>query len=98
VDAAFLHKVLRQRVWLQSHALACNLANSLRTLATPKDIETRTLTSLGERLIKVGACLVRHVRYAIFQMAEAALPQEVCACLLGFVNTLGGPTTSAVCS
>ena len=32
-----------------------------------------------KRLIKTGARLVRHVRYAVFQMAEAALPRQVFA-------------------
>ncbi len=49
-------------VRLQLHALACNLANFLRTLATPEAIERWSLTSLRERLIKTGARLVRHGR------------------------------------
>ena len=83
-------------VRLQLHALAYNLANFLRTLATPKEIETWSLTSLRERLIKTGARLVRHGRYAIFQMAEAALPREVFAGILGLINTLRGPPAAAV--
>ena len=83
-------------VRLQLHALAYNLANFLRTLATPKDIETWSLTSLRERLIKTGARLVRHGRYAIFQVAEAALPRAVFASILGLINTLRAPPTPAV--
>ena len=41
-------------VRLQLHALAYNPANFLRTLATPSEIETWSLTSLRERLIKTG--------------------------------------------
>jgi hypothetical protein len=83
-------------VRLQLHALAYNLANFLRTLATPKDIETWSLTSLRERLIKTGVRLVRHGRYAIFQMAAAALSKEVFAGILGLINTLRGPPIAAV--
>jgi hypothetical protein len=83
-------------VRLQLHALAYNLANFLRTLATPTEIETWSLTSLRERLIKTGARLVRHGRYAIFQMAAAALPKEVFAGILGLINTLRGPPVTAV--
>ena len=54
-------------VRLQLHALAYNLANFLRTLATPEAIESWSLTSLRERLVKTGARLVQHARYAIFQ-------------------------------
>lgn len=78
-------------VRLQLHALAYNLANFLRTLATPEVIETWSLTSLRERLIKTGARLVRHGRYAIFQMAASALPRKVFAGVLDLINGLRGP-------
>ena len=89
-------KFAANAVRLQLHALAYNLANFLRTLATPKEIETWSLTSLRERLIKTGARRVRHGRYAIFQMAEAALPREVFAGILGLINTLRGPPAAEV--
>lgn len=83
-------------VRLQLHALAFNLANFLRTLATPKGIETWSLTSLRERLIKTGARLVRHARYAVFQFAEAALPRQVFAGILRLINGLRGPPVAAL--
>ena len=83
-------------VRLQLHALAYNLANFLRTLATPAAIETWSLASLRERLIKTDTRLVRHARYAVFQMAEAALPRSVFAGVLGLINGLRGPPTAAV--
>jgi hypothetical protein len=83
-------------VRLQLHALAYNLANFLRTLATPELIERWSLTSLRKRLLKTGARLVRHGRYAILQMAAAALPREVYAGILGLINTLRGPPAAAV--
>jgi len=82
-------------VRLQLHALAYNLANFLRTLATPEGIETWSLTSLRERLIKTGARLVRHARYAVFQFAEAALPRAVFAGILVLINGLRGPPVEA---
>ena len=82
-------------VRLQLHALAYNLANFLRTLATPEVIGTWSLTSLRERLIKTGARLVRHARYAVFQFAEAALPRAVFAGILGLINALRGPPAEA---
>ena len=83
-------------VRLQLHTLAYNLANFLRTLATPDKIGTWSLTSLRERLIKTGARLVRHARYAIFQMAEAALPRAVFAGIIGLINGLRGPPAATV--
>ncbi len=81
---------------LQLHALAFNLANFLRTLVTPEEIGRWSLTSLRERLIKTGARLVRHGRYAIFQMAEVALPRAVFAGILGLINGLRDPPPATV--
>ena len=50
-------------VRLQLHALAYNLGNFLRTLATPEPIKDWSLTSLKEKLIKIGAKVVSHGRY-----------------------------------
>ncbi len=85
-------------VRLQLHALAYNLANFLRTLAMPVEIETWSLTSLRERLIKTGARLVRHARYAVFQFAEAALPRRVFAGILARINGLRAPPAEAACA
>jgi hypothetical protein len=59
-------------VRLQLHALAYNLGNFLRTLATPEPIKDWLMTSLKEKLIKIGAKVVSHGRYVAFQMAEVA--------------------------
>jgi hypothetical protein len=59
------------------HALAYNLANFMRTLALPEAVAQWSLTSLREKLVKIGAKIVRHARYAIFQMAEVAVPREL---------------------
>jgi len=56
-------------VRLQLHALAYNLGNFLRTLATPEPIKDWSLTRLKEKLIKIGAKVVSHGRYVAFQMA-----------------------------
>ena len=75
-------------------ALAYNLANFLRTLATPEEIGRWSLARLRERLIKATAWLVRHGRYAIFQIAEAALPRRVFATIQAMINALRGPPRS----
>jgi hypothetical protein len=45
----------------------------MRTLALPQGVELWSLTSLCEKLIKVGARVVSHCRHVIFQMAEVAV-------------------------
>jgi len=47
-------------VRLQPHALAYNLANFMRTLALPEAVKQWSLTSLREKLVKIGAKVVRH--------------------------------------
>ena len=64
-------------VRFQLHALAYNLGNFLRTLATPEPIKDWSLTSLKEKLIKIGAKVVSHGRYVAFQMAEVAIPRQM---------------------
>ena len=54
-------------VRLQLHALAYNLAKFMRTLAMPKVATPWSLTSLRERLIKIGAKIISHDRYVTFQ-------------------------------
>jgi hypothetical protein len=63
-------------------ALAYNLANFLRQLVLPKPIKGWTLTTLREKLIKIGAKVVAHARYVTFQLAEVAVPNELFARIL----------------
>jgi len=78
-------------VRLQLHALAYNLANFLRTLALPGEIERWSLTSLREKVVKIGAKVVSHGRYAIFQMAEVAVPRELFGRILARIARLRPP-------
>ena len=75
-------------VRLQLHALAYNLANFMRTLALPKALAQWSLTSLREKLIKIGAKVVHHARYAVFQMAEVAVPRELFEKILRLIEGL----------
>src|SRR5579884_2732426 len=67
---------------LQLFALAYNLANFLRQLVLPKPIQGWTLTTLREKLIKIGAKVVRHSKYVLFQLAEVAVPRQLFARIL----------------
>ena len=48
----------------------------------------RSLTSLREKLIKIGAKLVSHGRYVAFQMAEVAVPRMLFAEILRLIADL----------
>ena len=73
---------------LQLHALAYNLGNFVRTLALPEAVEHWSLTTLRDRLIKIGGKIVRHGRYVTFQMAEVAVPRALFADILRRVDRL----------
>jgi hypothetical protein len=75
-------------VRLQLHSLAYNLGNFLRTLATPEPIKDWSLTSLKEKLIKIGAKVVSHGRYVAFQMAEVAIPRQMFQDILRLIAEL----------
>lgn len=57
--------------------LAYNLANFMRTLALPKSIQHWSLTTLRDRLIKIGARMISHAGYHIFQMAEVCINASI---------------------
>ncbi len=61
----------------QLHALAYNLANFMRALALPKEVEHWSLTTLREKLVKIGSKVVRHGRYVTFQLAEVAVSRDL---------------------
>jgi hypothetical protein len=67
----------------------------LRTLTTPEPIKDWSLTSLKEKLIKIGAKVISHGRYVAFQMAEAAIPRILFADILRLVSELRPPPTVA---
>jgi DDE family transposase len=81
---AFRHNAVR----LQLHALAYNLANFVRTLALPEEVEHWSLTALREKLVKIGARVVRHGRYVVFQLAEVAVPRALFAEILRRIDRL----------
>lgn len=58
-------------------ALAYNLGNFLRRLALPRALKDWSLRTLRDKLIKIGARVVSHSRYVVFQMAEVAVPQRL---------------------
>ncbi len=82
------HSFRNNAVRLQLHALAYNLGNFLRTLALPQEVEHWSLTTLREKLIKIGAKVVQHGRYVTFQLAEVAIPRTLFAEILCLIDRL----------
>jgi hypothetical protein len=57
-------------------------------LAFPLEAEHWSLTMLREKLIKIGAKVVRQSRYITFQMAEVAIPRTLFAEILRLIDGL----------
>jgi hypothetical protein len=87
----FRHNAVR----LQLHALAYNLANFMRTLALPREVEHWSLTTIREKLVKIGAKVVAHGRYVTFQMAEVAVPRDLFQKILNLIDGLRPPSLAA---
>ena len=77
------------QVRLQLFALAYNLGNFLRRLALPQSVKHWSLTTLREKLVKIGAKVVVHARYVTFQMAEVAIPRRLFRTILRRISRLG---------
>ena len=82
-------------VRLQLFALAYNLANCLRSLALPREVAQWSLTTLREKLVKIGARIVWHGRYVVFQLAEVAVPRALFAGILRRIERSRGPPVAA---
>ena len=68
--------------------MAYNLGNFMRTLALPKEMEHWSLTTLREKLVKIGAKVVRHGRYVTFQLAEVAVARDLVRRILRLIDGL----------
>ena len=67
---------------------AYNLGNFMRTLALPKEVEHWSMTTLRDKLVKIGAKVVRHGRYVTFQLAEVAVPRDLFRKILSLIDDL----------
>ena len=57
-------------------------------MALPEEVEHWSLTTLREKLVKIGARIVRHSRYVVFQLAEVAVPRALLADILRRIDGL----------
>jgi hypothetical protein len=57
----------------------------------PKTADPWSLTSLREKLIKIGAKVVSHGRYMTFQLAEVSVSRQMFAEILSLMGRLRAP-------
>jgi len=77
------------RLWLS--VIAYNLGNLWRRLGLPKRIDTWSLTSLQQRLMKTGGRLVKHARYYWLLLAEGHLTRRLFGAIVQRLTTLSVP-------
>ena len=77
------------RLWLS--LIAYNLGNLWRRLVLPKRIDHWSLTSLQQRLVKIGGRLIKHARYYWLLLAESHLTRRLFGAMLGRIIALPLP-------
>lgn len=77
------------RLWLS--VIAYNLGNLWRRLGLPKRIDTWSLTSLQQRLMKTGGRIVKHARYYWLLLAEGHLTRTLFGAILRRLTALSLP-------
>ena len=82
------HDFVDNQVRLQLFALAYNLGNFLRLLALPKSIKDWSLRTMREKLVKIGAKVVKHARYVTFQLAEVLVSRSLFCEILERIHRL----------
>ena len=53
-------------------------------MSVPRSVKHWSLTTLREKMIKIGAKVVRHAKYVTFQMAETVVSGRFASSVLGF--------------
>jgi hypothetical protein len=95
MDTIVMPLVHRQCGPSTASCASLHLGNFLRTLATPEPIKDWSLTSLKEKLIKIGAKIISHGRYVTFQMAEVAILRTLFADILWLIAELRPPPVTS---
>ena len=74
--------------------IAYNLGNLWRRLALPKRLDTWSLVSLQQRLVKTGGRLIKHAQYFWLLLAEGHLTRRLFGAVLRRLEVLPGPRGS----
>jgi hypothetical protein len=76
----------------RTSVLAYNLGNLWRRLVLPKRVDSWSLTSLQQRLVKTGGRLVTRSRYYWLRLAESHLTPRLFGSMLHRIWALPVPT------
>src|ERR1700723_575819 len=82
------HDFVDNQVRLHLFVLAYNLGKFLQQAVLPQAVRHWTLTTLREKLIKIGAKVVCNSRKIVFQTAEVAVPRALFQTILEQIGRL----------
>jgi DDE family transposase len=85
------HRFRANEVRLCLSVIAYNLGNMWCRLAIPNRIDTWSLTSLQQRLMKTGGRLVKHARYYWLMLAEGHLTRRLFGAIVQRLDMLSVP-------
>jgi hypothetical protein len=85
------HRFRANEVRLALSVIAYNLGNLWRRLVLPKRIDTWSLTSLQQRLMKTGGRPVKYARYYWLLLAEGHLTRRPFGAILRRLEALPWP-------
>ncbi len=74
---------------------AYNLGNFLRRLSLPRGVSW-SLRTLREKLVKIGAKVVRSARYVTCQLAEVTVSRQLFAAILQRIGRLRSPRVVSI--
>ncbi len=69
-------------------AFGTSLVSQKEKSALPEEVGHWSLTTLREKLIKIGAKVVSHGRYVTFQLAEVAVSRDLIRKILSLIDDL----------
>ena len=81
-------KFRNNAVRLQLHALAYNLGNFMRTLALPKEVEHWSMTTLRDKLVKIGPRLSDMAATLRSNWLRCAVPRDLFRKILSLIDDL----------
>ena len=92
LDAAVVSSVPGERGSVTAECAGVHLGNLWRRLVLPRRIDSWSLTSLQQRLVKTGGRLVKHARYYWLLLAESHLTRRLFEAMLQRIWALPVPT------
>jgi hypothetical protein len=81
----------RRRMAAPTQHIGGRSCEAVNRRSAPRSVKHWSLTTLREKLIKIGAKVVRHAKSVTFQLPEVAVPRALFAVILDRIQRFGVP-------